>query len=184
MKNTLKHVDNRGFSLIELLIAIAILIVLTTAATIGIGISRRRDTERYAKALQNQIQLMQTVSMTKTGTRRLALYCKNKKYYCVQEIKTDGNAADGTPAVTWESIGSHTALGYDGAVTWMKKNSSVDETTESEPVMVWQFSSDTGACISEAGSVVTKEISVTAKNGYGYTIRLYGVNGYCEVTKQ
>jgi type II secretory pathway pseudopilin PulG len=178
----MKHVDNKGFSLLELLIALTILMIMTSVIMIGIGMYRRRDAERYARALQNQIQIMQTASMTKTGTRRLALYCENKKYYCVQEVKRDGNGAS---EVVWEASGKETELGFDGAVHWEKKNgqSSVSG-ADPDLIMIWQFASDTGACVDENGNVITAAVGVTAKNGNDYMITVYGVNGYCEVDKQ
>jgi type II secretory pathway pseudopilin PulG len=178
----MKHVDNKGFSLLELLIALTILMIMTLVITIGIGMYRRRDAERYARALQNQIQMTQTVSMTKTGTWRLALYCKNKKYYCVQEVKKDGN---GSSEMVWEQSGKKTELGFDGAVHWEKKNSqSPASGADPDLIMVWQFASDTGACVDENGNVITTAADITAKNGSHYRITVYGVNGYCEVEKQ
>jgi hypothetical protein len=150
--------------------------VMTLVTMLGIGVYRRHDAERYAKELQNQIQLMQTVSMTKTGTRRLALYCRDNRYYCEQETESDSS--------NWEASGVNTDLGVEGAVTWTQENSSTTQTSESDPIMVWQFSSDTGASVDASGQTVTKVLGITAKGGKGYTVTVYGVNGYCEVERR
>jgi prepilin-type N-terminal cleavage/methylation domain-containing protein len=184
MKNTLKHVDNRGFSLIELLIAIAILIVLTTAATIGIGISRRRDTERYVKALQNQIQLNQTFSMTKAGEWRLTLYrdSSRHKYYCVQEVKnSSGNG--------WTEYGNQVELGPEAAISWNPDRSADSDGAVPMPVYTWQFYSDTGAWKDSSGAVGSGTASMdvlraNAKVGKSYDVIVYKENGYCEVVSQ
>ena len=81
----MKDNTNSGFSLIELIIAMTILLVLSGMIFLGSDSARRKETEKYAAALGNEILMARTASMSKAGKWRLGLYLKEKEYYCILE---------------------------------------------------------------------------------------------------
>ena len=77
-RQMMKDNTNSGFSLIELIIAMTILLVLSGMIFLGSDSARRKETEKYAAALGNEILMARTASMSKAGKWRLGLYLKEK----------------------------------------------------------------------------------------------------------
>lgn len=102
---------NSGFSLIELIIAISILMILSGLVFLGINTAKRKSTDKSARELCNQIQLLRTVSMAQAGEWRLCLYEKDREYYCIQERLTE--VSNG---FAWEAASEKTKLGHKGTV--------------------------------------------------------------------
>lgn len=102
---------NSGFSLIELIIAISILMILSGLVFLGINTAKRKSTDKSARELCNQIQLLHTVSMAQAGEWRLCLYEKDREYYCIQERLTE--VSNG---FAWEAASEKTKLGHKGTV--------------------------------------------------------------------
>ncbi|MEG1781405.1 MAG: type II secretion system protein, partial [Clostridium sp.] len=78
---------NAGFSLIELMVVIAVMGVLSTLLFVNPQIGRRKEVDRYTRELCTQITLMRTISMAKAGEWRLVMYEREREYYCIQEKK-------------------------------------------------------------------------------------------------
>ena len=97
----MKDNTNSGFSLIELIIAMTILLVLSGMIFLGSDSARRKETEKYAAALGNEILMARTASMSKAGKWRLGLYLKEKEYYCILESEEKASGESG--GVYWES---------------------------------------------------------------------------------
>lgn len=185
---------NRGFSLIEMVVAVAIISILGGLFFIGSDAIRRKKTEQYAGELCGQIRLMQTVSMAKAGMWRLCLYEKDGEYYCIQEQKQKDTDV-------WEPQSQPVEMGISGAMTYRAVNSigngeenglenerdaqgaggvemdtgaGTDNMDAGLLIRVWRFDRDTGACIEGAG---TLEVSGTGKRK---RITVYKESGYCE----
>lgn len=165
---------NSGFSLIELIIALSILMILSGIVFLGINISKKKSTEKSARDLCNQIRLLRTVSMAKAGEWRLSLYEKNGEYYCVQERLTGED--EGT---TWEAASEETKLGHKGTVFYQLAQ-DMDVYTQEESreggggIRTWRFNRDTGSCIQGAGIM---EVSGTGRT---MEVAVYPENGRCE----
>jgi prepilin-type N-terminal cleavage/methylation domain-containing protein len=170
MRLSERNVDNAGFSLVELLIAITILVILISATTLGIGAAHRRDTERYAGALKNAIQLTQTTTMTKAGQWRLVLVLDNasSRYYCVQQHREDSNSE-------WQESGTRVDLGASGTVQWTSGYAVPETETQAGLVHIWRFDPDTGACICG-----TERAQIQGP-GRTWQVTVYRTNGYCEM---
>lgn len=180
MRTMKKNVDNRGFSLIELLIAMTILLIFTLTVGIGIGTAHRRDAERYAKELQNQIQMTQTDALSKTGQWRLALYQDSTgRYYCTAQ---HSDSAQLIPEdESWMDYGKRTELGRSPAIVW-KLDSGTPQSAiaQAGSTLIWQcrFDPETGARISYDGALLVEGTGKT------YKVTVYRENGYCEVERQ
>lgn len=175
--------DNAGFSLIEMLITVAILSVLIGLVFLGTGLSRRKETDRFSRELCNQIRLTRTVAMSKSGYWRLCLYLNDGDYYCVQEKGTK----DETGVLSWEARSERITLGHEGGVTYTYYKEageaagledSYPEVTESgdsgQRICEWRFDRDTGACVKGAG------ILEIAGPGKTKNLTVYRENGYCQ----
>lgn len=168
---------NAGFSLIEMVLAVAILTFLSGMIFLGTGSFRRKETDRFSRELCNQIRLTRTVAMSKTGYWRLCLYLKDGDYYCVQERGTKEAGGE----IVWEAKSDTAGLGHEGAVTYTRTdNQDTDQTQETkagedsgELIAAWRFDRDTGSCIKGAG---TLEL---VGQGKTKTITVYRENGYC-----
>lgn len=176
-----------GFSLIELLIAMSILMIFSGLFFLGINASRRKDTEKYAVELSNQIRLLRTVSMSKAGEWRLALYESDGEYRCVQERMM--TAEDGSHS--WTAASEMVKMGHKGAVIFKGAvyeeaagegtgeenapgNSSENDSGNGTLIRSWRFDRDTGACIEGDGIL---EVSGPGKT---MEIAVYRENGRCE----
>ena len=175
----MKKNKNSGFSLIELIIAISVLLVLSGLLFMNIGVSKEKEGAGYSRELCNQIRLMQTVSMSKAGRWRLVLYERDGSFYCVQEKLegedgTGGGTGDGT-SEAWNPKSEETAMGKSGSVTYTN-SARPSETSDSGTTLIgeWRFDKDTGACLLGAGTV---EIETAGKKRI---VTIYGTSGYCE----
>lgn len=171
---------NAGFSLLELMVVIAVLAILSSLLLLAPGGFRRRETDKYTRELRNQLIQMQTISMSRTGEWRLALYMQDDSYYCVQEEKEE---AEEEAVVNWTARSGRIFLGYEGAMLYKKENGNDtggEEAAETGeiPLFVWSFDRDTGACMRGAG--------VYSVTGQGKTkkIKVYAQSGRCEEVSQ
>lgn len=179
IKNMKEYGLEGGFSLIELIIAMTILIILSGVLFLGTGVAKRRETEKYANSLRNQITLSQTAAMAKTGKWRVGLYLKDKDYYSVHEVekRTGENEED----VFWEIQSEKVMLGRSGAVNYELKSGESGSTTGTADgekgilLHTWRFDRDTGSCIEGAGT-----LAVTGA-GKTHYLTVYRENGRCEI---
>lgn len=171
---------NRGFSLIELIIVLAVLSVLGTLFFMNPGIVGRKEVDQYAKELCSQITLMQTISMARTGQWRLSMYERDGSYYCVQEKRDPaverGGESEKTPV--WVSVSGEIVLGsnvdYVGTTDHPTAAAEFENENGQIPLFVWRFNRDTGACLQGAG---TYRLSGAGKTKQ---IKVYGQSGRCE----
>lgn len=94
--------DNRGFSLIELIIVLAILAVLTLGVSYGVGLLTDKPAEQCATKLQSYITDCRVTTMGKLSAV-LYLYMDGDRLMVKKNI-------DGTETVT--SLGSGVAVSY------------------------------------------------------------------------
>ena len=178
---------NSGFSLIELIIAISILLILSGMVFLGINASKRKNTEKSARELCNQLQLLRTVSMSKAGEWRLSLYERDSRYYCVQERLTEEG-----DSFSWKTTSEEIKLGYKGDIFFVLEqdmdalggdgNDEKKDAQEADAngrdrgtvVRRWKFDRDTGACISGSGII---NVSGTGRT---MEVAVYPENGRCE----
>lgn len=165
--------NQSGFSLIELIITISILIVLSGMTFLGINFSRGKELNQHTRELCRQIELIQTISMSRSGIWRLGLYEKDGDYYCVQERK---NSSDGGG---WDRMSEPVDLGYKGAIHFPESTPEEEESSLEHGRLIWEwrFDRDTGACTKGAGLM---EISGVGRTQH---LTVYLENGTCEITE-
>lgn len=84
--------DNRGFSLVELIIVLAIMAVLTGATFIGIGMISGKPAEECASKIYSHILANRTTAMGKFSAS-VSFYTGTDGIYVVEEV----NGVNGTP---------------------------------------------------------------------------------------
>lgn len=170
--------QNEGFSLIELMIVMAVIAVLSGLLFLSPRITKRKEIDKYAAQLCDQITMMQSLTMARVGQWRFCMYEEEGRYYGVQEKKHMTLAGESAGTWDWVPQSGESDFGsgilYEGAV----EDSTDYESSENgrTPVFVWRFNQDTGACIRGAGAY---RIS-----GFGKTkqIKVYAQSGRCEET--
>lgn len=181
---------NNGFSLIELIIVMTTMLVLSGMLFLGSNSARRKETEKYAAALGNEIQIARTTAMSRAGRWRLGLYLKEKEYYCI--LESEEKAAGETGGVYWKSRSDKVRLGHAGAVDyeWVSENGgSADEGNVSDDagtgegslengrlIHAWRFDRDTGSCMEGAGTLMVTGM------GRSRTITVYRENGRVDIS--
>ncbi len=169
---------NGGFSLIELIIAMTILLVLSGMLFLGTNSAKRKETEKHVNSLSNQINLSKTSAMSKSGKWRLSLYLKDKDYYCVHEIEK--RKADDEEDTYWEIQSEKVMLGRSGVMKYellsgeSGEGSGTEDAAKGTLLHVWRFDRDTGSCIEGAGTLA---VSGAGKTRY---LTVYRENGRCE----
>lgn len=74
------HKDNRGLSLVELIVVISIMVVLLGLVSLGVGMLFSRDAERAAKLIDDQISETRLSAMSKQGTFVVKIHTEDEDF--------------------------------------------------------------------------------------------------------
>jgi len=160
------HEDQKGFTLIEVVIVTAIVAVLASLSLTMLARIKYANTEKMVTSVSDAITKAQVLAMTKETTRYLHIYKYGSDYYtCVNEslTTTDGNGGNclGSNIKVYKQVGDDDSdvLITDTihAVISFKRDGTL-RTTGSENVKV----------IVVEGSY-TAEIKINEKTGRHYT---------------
>lgn len=80
----------KGFSLIELVVAMAIMVILGGITMLGVNVYLSRNVNKYASELRNQVDLVRQLVQSRPGYCRLRLYEDEGGYHSVVEYSDDG----------------------------------------------------------------------------------------------
>ena len=80
----------KGFSLIELVVAMAIMVILGGITMLGVNAYLSRNVDKYASELRNQVDLVRQLVQSRPGCCRLRLYEDAEGYHSVVEYSDDG----------------------------------------------------------------------------------------------
>lgn len=110
--------DNKGFSMIELIVTIAILAIATGFAMFGISMLNAGDTKKASKSLSGEIAALRSSTLAKAGVWQLEIYNDNDSIKTVtyQKSSATGSSYERKDSST---LGSRISLYY-----------SIDKTNE------------------------------------------------------
>ncbi|MEY8338681.1 prepilin-type N-terminal cleavage/methylation domain-containing protein [Lachnospiraceae bacterium 62-35] len=177
--------NNKGFSLLEVLIAVMIISIALGLFLITPSAVRRKEVSKYAHILKEEIEYAKALSMTREGQWQLTIFEEEDRIYVVQEKKSDGSWTRGFSPVF---IGNKSDITY--TKTWLgnaleeeeksfTKNPEEDSTNaesgEEKPYRIYQFDRDTGECIIGSGVLEIKG------RGKCIEIIVYEETGRCEI---
>lgn len=93
--------NNKGFSLIELIVVVAILALMSTGAMAGLGYLTLANTSKCASKIDSAFTVLKSKNMAKAETTYMHLYNDNGNYYIVYN---DLDEASFTPDGSGEQI--------------------------------------------------------------------------------
>lgn len=166
---------NQGFSLIELIVVIAIMTILTLGLTISLSSISNQKAKVAAKTIFSSLQYTQTAAMAKESAY-LKIYC-DADGYCLE--MAEGSADDLTTKV--KKLG-------DGKIAISYETGAGDkrQIRADEPLYI-RYDHVTGALLSleettEGGALYCQKITVS-KNNYEASITLVPQTGHAEMTE-
>ena len=122
-KRIIRYIDNYGISLVELIVTISIMIILTGAISIGIGLISTRPATECAKKIQMSLSRCRTTTMGKQEGN-IKFYLDGSDVYAVETY--DGVSKD--PVKIGKSIDEFTFNGEsEGTVFFSRSDGSVDK---------------------------------------------------------
>lgn len=163
--------DNKGFSLVELIVVITIIVVLTGIISMGVGLAVSKPADECAAKLKASLQSMRVTTMGKFDAH-MEIYKKNDQIY-VKEIKVDTEG--GTPS-SKESI-----VSAKGVQLYFEKGNSgtYEELKEGDaPILIYYDRSSGAFSNSVSGYYCTRLKAV--KGNRTAVLRLYSLTGKVE----
>ena len=161
--------DNKGFSLVELIVVITIMVVLTGLISRGVSMAVSKPADECAEKLKASLQSMRITTMGKFDAH-LEIYKKNDQIY-VKEIRVEDSSGTTT---TKESIVS----GKGVKLYYEKDNSgSYTELTDGNILYIY-YNRSSGAFAKTAGYYCTH--MKAEKGNKTAVLRLYPLTGKIE----
>lgn len=169
---------NKGFSMIELILVIAIMGIATAMISIGFGYITHANTKSTAKRLNAELSQLQINTMSRKEHPYMYLYKMGDGYYIkysTKEKDTNLTSSNG------KLIGnSKIVIRYKGYKVDLhdKKMEEFSETLRDGTPIRLGFKKDSGAFIGHDGKRYTEIlVTNTQKNASSYTVKMYQATG-------
>lgn len=168
--------ENKGYSLVELIVIIAIMAVLTGVVSIGMSNIFHSKVTNCSESIESILNKVKTKTMGKDSVT-LRIYQGNEGQYFA-EITTAGEANSEIKQIG--KTGIDVMFTEDSSVTNMSGSgvAKVDKDTNTEINI--EFDRGSGAVKTDAGGNCVRRIWVT-HNGYTKTIVIYQETGKIEM---
>lgn len=163
--------ETQGFSLVELLVVLSIVMTMTGITVIGMGSYRGKITERQARTLSDELLFVQKAQQTKPGDFSVRLI-QEEHVWIVQVMRSLETGKNGRQSFTEyerKELGSANSLKISDAEGRSLRERSDGVFGE------WRFDRESGACTLGEGSLLF--------SGSGKTCRMtvFGPTGRAEV---
>jgi prepilin-type N-terminal cleavage/methylation domain-containing protein len=159
----MKKNNNCGFSLVEIVITIAIMAVLTGTVSYGLSLSSGKKAEECARKLASELQSMRTMSLGKYEVIGELSYDSNSDSYILKRIVRNSSADkdksvdDLKPVSIVVGDGAVDIYCYDGDV----EPTSTDKTLKNSGTVTFQFSRSTEALVSGTTKIKVSKANKT-----------------------
>lgn len=158
--------NKKGFSMIEVIICLAMLAILSVSAFSLSGHIKYANTKKCAKLLNQTLEQSRMTSMSKAGKWKLYLYRYDGELYYNLTNEASLDKSKGRKVG-----GSKINLYY------MEKGSSSETKLSNTKVLQIGFERSTGAYSNADGSTIFTTLRVAGEEGKGYTIELVEKTG-------
>ena len=168
-----KQLNNKGFSLVELIVTVSIMVVLVGGLSLGTSLLFSQDAQKIAGMIDNELSDARMLSMTREGTYTLTLHLKSGKTKDNKITIEDSNSSI-SPIETYldknvsievtNSDGSYSKSGdVDVAIVFDKGNGSVKTIDGGSASGVYIITVKSGSGSLEKTAVVNL-VSVTGRH--------------------
>ncbi len=141
-----------GFSLIELLVVVSIIMTMTGITVMGMGSYRGKVTERQTRNLADELLLAQKAQQTRPGHFRLALRQEEHSWAAVILRTMDDEEHAGSMWTEYD----RKDLGSLNSLNVTDENGRMLQERSDGAYAVWRFDRETGACTTGAGSIILR----------------------------
>lgn len=160
-----------GFSLIELLVVMSVIMTMTGITVMGMGSYRAKITERYTREIADELLLTQNSQRIRPGTFRARLLQDGHEWVIAVE-RTMDTTQGGDP--DWSEY-DRKVLGSSNSLRVSAANGKLLQGDSTGTYHEWRFDRETGACTDGAGEILLE--------GSGKTCRLtvYAITGRTQI---
>ena len=144
--------NNKGFSLLELLVVVAIIGIVSGLVLIGISVIASADSKKMSKALYSDINTLKTKTLTVSGDWYLIVKKEDKVYKYQLYKETPEYNADGTLLTTHTTLMEESKGGRRVSLAFYSKYNADGNRDESSKYAIDEnqymkisFKNDTGA---------------------------------------
>lgn len=162
--------NNRGYSLVELIVVIAIMAVLTGFVVLSVGMISTKKAKQCRDELESKLEYVRTVTMSKNAT--VANIYKNGDNEYVLKMKTTLNGVDSETEYVLDGEGCTMRYSKEASAVYSETLPEVDDTG-----IVIEFDRASGAIKTDASGECIRHIYVTKGN------KTYGIKFYPETGK-
>jgi prepilin-type N-terminal cleavage/methylation domain-containing protein len=157
----MKKDNNRGFSLVEIVITIAIMAVLTGTVSYSLSLSSGKKAEECARKLASELQSMRTMSLGKNEVTGVLYYdSESDSYVLKQTVKKSSKDTDGTMTEAYVGDGSVDIYCYDNDDV-EPTSTDTDKTLKNSGAVTFQFSRSTEALVSGTTNIKVSKANKT-----------------------
>ncbi len=79
-RNSIKQLNNHGFSLLELLVVMAIIVIVSTMTAVGLNVLAEGNAKKANKTMYSKISELRTTTMSKSGEWYMVISCQDNTY--------------------------------------------------------------------------------------------------------
>ena len=161
----------QGFSLIELLVVLTIIMTMTGITVMGMGSYRGKMTEQQVRAVSDELLLAQNTQQKRPGTFRAELRQDSHVWYVVISRTMDREITTGTD---WSEYDRRELASANTLRISDEKGTLLKEGIDGAYYR-WTFDRASGACTEGAGTLLF------SGSGKAYRLTVYGPSGRSEV---
>ncbi len=153
----MRQLKREGFSLVELIIVIAIMAILSGGALLSYNLVRSADTKGTAYDIDSELTTLRSETMAKAGTTYMHLYRYNDEYYI-----------DVTSSESFSAWGEGTKIGDSRVTVTIVYSEWYKVTLSNWSVFTIRYQKKDGAFYSSGDFPI--EIDVTSDGATGYAV--------------
>lgn len=162
--------NNKGFSLLELLIVIAIMVVVSVSTMVGISVISKGNAKKVNKNLYSSLSYLKTTSMSKTGDWHMEIKKENGQYLIETYKTTTSKDAEGNEITNTALVDSYKCSASKISITYNPRQkdsaSGVSSVNIADTSMIVKFSKSDGSCSElKAGEEVLTDSGKYGNNG-------------------